>query len=90
MFCLEGQDNPGGSVLDLAISDDAPLRSAFAPELLGGVQVIQGRAVRTRRSEGAAPADTTFMAIPYFAWAHRGLASMTVWPVREGGHDIGR
>jgi DUF1680 family protein len=93
MFCLEGQDNPGGSVLDLAISDDAPLRSAFAPELLGGVQVIQGRAVRTRRSDGAAPTvrtDTTFMAIPYFAWAHRGLASMTVWPVREGGHDIGR
>jgi DUF1680 family protein len=86
MFCLEGHDNPGGPVQELTLADDALLRSAFGPELLHGVQVILGEVTRTHQEEGKTDAirtRTPFVAIPYFAWAHRGLASMTVWPMRE-------
>ncbi|MEE8451195.1 MAG: glycoside hydrolase family 127 protein [Thermoguttaceae bacterium] len=85
VYCLEGPDNDG-QVLDLVISDDVELKTQFQPDLLGGVVTISGRAGTARRTlDGRiVPADSTkpFTAIPYYAWAHRGRAQMTVWPAR--------
>jgi len=85
VFCLEGPDNEG-KVLTVAIADDAKLKSEHRPDLLNGVTVITGKAQVAKRSgDGKVVAAGTrpFTAIPYYAWAHRGRAPMTVWPARE-------
>ena len=75
VFCLEGPDNDS-EALNMAIADDAKLQSEYKPDLLNGVVVITGKA---QVAAGTKP----FTAIPYYAWAHRGRAQMTVWPARE-------
>jgi hypothetical protein len=75
VFCLEGKDNPEGQVLNLVIPDTASLRTRYAADLLGGVLLIEGTAIPVR--------PQPFTAIPYYAWAHRGLSAMTIWPARE-------
>ncbi len=85
VFCLEAPDNDG-KVLNLVIPDDAVLRGRFRRDLLNGVMTITGEAVTTKRTldGGIVSAGTRpFTAIPYYAWAHRGRAQMTVWPARE-------
>jgi len=84
VYCLEGPDN-GGKVLDLVIPDGTELHAQFQPELLGGVVTIRGEAETARRTlDGRIVPDTKrpFVAIPYYAWAHRGRGEMTVWPAR--------
>jgi DUF1680 family protein len=44
-----------------------PLSAQHRPDLLNGVMVISG---------------SNFMAIPYYAWAHRGRHEMAVWFAR--------
>jgi hypothetical protein len=85
VFCLEGPDNDG-KVLNMVIADDVKLKSEYRPDLLNGVVVITGKAqVAKRNLDGKIVAAGTrpFTAIPYYAWAHRGRAQMTVWPARE-------
>jgi DUF1680 family protein len=67
LYALEGVDN-GGSLRDLKLPLDAPLTSTFKPDLLGGVQVVTGKA-----------GDRTITAIPYYAWNNRGKGEMEVW-----------
>jgi uncharacterized protein len=86
VFCLEGADNEGDHVSDLVIPDTASISSFFKPDLLGGVQVIGGSAYSTRRQlDGrvAVEKPVSFTAIPYYAWSHRGLHPMTVWPAKD-------
>ena len=48
--------------------------------------MITGSALSTRRNpagETVVDGKSDFTAIPYYAWAHRGLHQMTVWPARE-------
>jgi DUF1680 family protein len=85
VYCLEGPDNEG-TALNLAVADNAKLHSEYRPDLLGGVAVITGTAqVAKRNLDGTVFSAGTkpFTAIPYYAWAHRGRAEMTVWPARE-------
>jgi len=84
IYCLEGPDNDG-QVLDLVIRDDAEVRTQFQTDLLGGVVTISGGAETARRTlDGRIVPDAKrhFVAIPYYAWAHRGRGQMTVWPAR--------
>ena len=84
VYCLEGHDNEG-HVLDLVIPDDASLTTKAQPALLGGIVTIHGTAQTAKRTiDGNVEPDTRreFTAIPYYAWAHRGSAPMTVWPAR--------
>jgi hypothetical protein len=86
VFCLEGADNAGGHVVNLVIPDSARITSEFRADLLNGVQILKGRALSVRRTlQGARAVEgpQEFVAIPYYAWAHRGLHQMTVWPARE-------
>ena len=85
VFCLEGPDNDG-QVLNLVIPDNAKLKAEYKPDLLNGVTVLTGKAQvakRTLDGKMIATSSRTFTAIPYYAWAHRGRAQMTVWPARE-------
>ncbi len=89
VFCLEGADNKEGRVVNLVLSDDVTFTSEFRSDLLGGVQVVKGTAIpakRTLTGEIVAGDKQEFMAIPYYAWAHRDRCEMTVWPAREKDH----
>ena len=74
VYAAEAADN-GGAVLDLVVPADARLDSSFRRNLLGGVRVLTGQAIRGDRR-------VPFTAVPYFAWANRGPGEMAVW-IRE-------
>src|SRR5262249_21446840 len=78
VFAAEWPDNPGGRVRNLVLSADTKLATDFRPALLGGVQVITGRAVALSVDEsgGVRRQEQDFTAIPYYAWANRGPGEM--------------
>ena len=85
VYCLEWPDNDG-KVLNMMIRDNALLRTKYKPDLLNGVMVITGNAQvvkRTENGEISQAQNKQFIAIPYYAWAHRGKGEMTVWPARK-------
>ena len=63
VYCAEEIDNPGG-VLNVGIDKNESLAYSFDQELLNGAGKIEGE---------------TITAIPYYAWAHRGIGEMAVW-----------
>jgi len=86
VFCAEGADNKDGRVLNLVLPNTVTLQVEFRPDLLGGVEVVRGRAFGVSRDENAHPVagqTQELVAIPYYAWAHRGSGQMTVWLARE-------
>jgi DUF1680 family protein len=76
VYCAEGADN-GGSVLDVALPDDAPIEVERRTDLLGGVTTLRASAV------GPGGAKRQLTAIPYYAWSHRGPGEMAVWLPRK-------
>ena len=85
VYAVEWPDVEGGSVRNLQLPDEADLTTRFRPDLLAGVQTIEGRArAWYRDSDGSRYAEEVpFAAIPYYAWAHRGRGEMAVWLARE-------
>jgi hypothetical protein len=81
VYCAEGVDH-GGRVRHLTLPLEARLVNVPRPELLGGVELLTGRAVAF--SEGGENDQVKFIAIPYYAWANRGKSEMAVWlPARR-------
>jgi DUF1680 family protein len=89
VYCFEGADNPD---VDLrAVTVDPGSFAAEEPTgLLDGIVVLRGkggadpggRAPLYRRAgtdDDPPPVPVALAAIPYFAWANRGLHPMTVW-----------
>ncbi len=73
VYAAEGIDNDGRA-LDLVLPDDLELQPEARPDLIAGVTVL--------RAAG-------FMAVPYYAWGHRGVGEMNVWFERapaQNGH----
>ena len=68
MYCAEGKDN-GGHALDIVLGDGVKLKAEHRKDMLGGVTVITG----------ALAGGKGFLAVPYYAWAHRGKGEMAVW-----------
>jgi DUF1680 family protein len=87
VYCVEWADNQGGTVRDLVLPNDAQLTPEWAPDLLNGVIVLKGRALRRTGVKGgqSAPVEQDFMAIPYYTWSHRGPGEMLVW-IPGAGH----
>lgn len=79
VYCAESADN-GPNVHRLVLPTDLPLKTEFREHLLGGVYVIRTR-IRTwhLEDEDVFPNKQEFVAIPYYAWAHRGAGKMAVW-----------
>ncbi|MFP4083011.1 MAG: hypothetical protein ACLFVG_09695 [Candidatus Aminicenantes bacterium] len=73
VYCLEGVDNHG-HVLDRAIPDDLEFEVIFDPDLLGGINVV-----KSKNQEKA----EALVAVPYYAWSHRGAGEMAVWLPRK-------
>jgi DUF1680 family protein len=76
VYCAEGADH-AGAVLDLVVPDGARLTAEARPNLLGGVTVLRGT-VRDAKGQPRA-----LLAIPYYAWSHRGPGEMAVWLKRQ-------
>jgi DUF1680 family protein len=63
VYCAEEIDNEV-DVLDFRINLDAEYDASFSPELLGGVNLLEGEDLKL---------------VPYYAWANRGPGKMNVW-----------
>jgi DUF1680 family protein len=74
VYCLEGHDS-GGSVLDLVLDRNAALTAEADRSFPAGATVVRGMGSAMSR-----PADARHITlIPYYSWANRGKAEMTVW-----------
>ena len=81
VYCVEWVDNSDGEVRNLTLPGDTPLSAEWVPDLLGGVVVVKGRALR-QASDGQGilmETEQDFTAVPYYAWANRGQGEMLVW-----------
>ncbi|MGA2533874.1 MAG: glycoside hydrolase family 127 protein [Candidatus Aminicenantales bacterium] len=80
VYCAEWPDN-GGRARNLVLPDGRPLAAEFRPDLLNGVVVITGEALPLINGTTAEviAKSRPFLAIPYYAWAHRGSGEMAVW-----------
>ena len=68
VYCLESVDNPDIDIFTAQLDPDS-LTDEFVPDLLGGCVVIYGKTTDGK----------PLKFIPYFLWANRGEAQMTVW-----------
>jgi DUF1680 family protein len=92
VYAVEQADLPAGVPLDdLRLDTTADTAAEYRDDLLGGVTVVsaRGRAgdhvaggwpYRPARAADTAPGTAVaLVAVPYFAWANRGIGPMRVW-----------
>ncbi len=92
VYCLEAPDNPGVDLFEARLDPAQAMRCTHRSGLLGGVTVIEGAGIVPTQTEEAgslyqpvgsrasvATRPVNLTAIPYYAWANRGPAQMTVW-----------
>ncbi len=82
VYCLEGQDQADERVINTLMDINAPVRSSFKEALLGGVQTINFKGAlykKTKETGVLQSVPLSLQAIPYYAWANRGIDYMTVW-----------
>jgi hypothetical protein len=81
VYAAEWPDSPDKHVRNLLLADDDKLKAEFRPAMLGGVEVIEGKAEAYRYNESHQldHKEQKFTAIPYYAWANRGPGQMEVW-----------
>jgi hypothetical protein len=80
IFCAEWPDNQG-KTSNLILPPASTFSTEFKPDLLNGIMVLksEARAVVLPSAHEVTTAPQPFIAIPYYAWAHRGKGEMTVW-----------
>jgi len=85
VFCAEWPDHDGGHVRNLLLPDDANLTTEFLADRLHGIQVVRGKVAGyfLDEKEMLEKREQQLLAIPYYAWAHRGKGEMTVWFARD-------
>ncbi|SCY79179.1 glycoside hydrolase family 127 protein [Alkaliphilus peptidifermentans] len=90
VYCLEEVDN-GADLADISLPRDCSLQAEYDSNLLDGVTMITGEALRSHMSDWKgklykrAEYNTVpikIKAIPYYAWANRTPGEMIVW-IRE-------
>jgi hypothetical protein len=81
VYAAEAVDSPTHKVRNLLLPDDAKLTAEFRPNLLHGVEAIEGKAFYLGYDAQGKVTRTEekFTAIPYYAWANRGRDDMLVW-----------
>ncbi len=87
VYCLEEVDN-GPDLASIVLPNDVELRADFDADLLGGITVVTGTALRSTSSttdlyQSAAAVNSavpfSLRAIPYALWANREPGEMRVW-----------
>jgi DUF1680 family protein len=94
VFCAEWPDHKNGHVRNLLLPDDANLKTEFLANRLHGIQVIRGQTMGyyLDNNEILKKREQQLLAIPYYAWAHRGKGEMAVWFARDESvvHPLGQ
>ena len=86
VYAAEWVDNKNGFVRNIILPDDSKLVASFKPDLLNGVEVLEGTAFGcklNKENNTVEKTEQSFMAIPYYAWAHRGKGEMSVWLAKD-------
>lgn len=87
VYCLEEIDN-GSNLFDLKLPSNNELIAEYDHELLGGITIIRGTALRTDKESwdgklyqsGQEKLVTVpIVLIPYYAWSNRESGEMLVW-----------
>ncbi|MBN1694357.1 glycoside hydrolase family 127 protein [candidate division WOR-3 bacterium] len=71
VYCAEWVDN-GISVLNMVIPDNAEMKAEYKEDLLEGLVIIKGNVLDKKGGKAE------LVAIPYYAWSHRGPGEMAV------------
>ncbi len=90
IYCAEWPDN-GGKVSNLLLPDAVVVTPEYRPEMLNGITVLKADVPAIQIHDGSRVSTITqpFVAIPYYAWAHRGKGEMMIWfPTRIKDIDI--
>ena len=85
VYCVEGIDNKGG-VFNLLMPEYAPITTQWKDDLLGGINIIKADVpsfVVRENGEEVKTKSHNLVAIPYYAWSHRGIGEMAVWLPRR-------
>lgn len=85
VYCIEGVDNEG-AVFNLLMPEYAPSTTQWKGDLLGGINIIKADVPLFAVRENGEEVKTTshnLVAVPYYAWSHRGVGEMTVWLPRR-------
>ena len=81
VYCIESVDNKG-EVFNLIMPEFAPFASQWEQDMLGGIHKINADAISFVLKIGGDEVKTkshNLVAIPYYAWSHRGIGEMAVW-----------
>ncbi len=86
VYCAEWPDNKNGHVMNLLLHDDAAFETDFREDILDGIAVIIGDVLGLYRNNSyeIESRKQRMTAIPYYAWANRGMGEMAVWLPRRG------
>lgn len=91
IYCAEWPDN-GGTIGNLVLPTRASITAETRDDLLSGVVVLKSEAVALKVGDDGTSIRSEsqpFLAIPYYAWAHRGKGEMSVWlPERISAVEI--
>jgi len=77
IYSAEWKDNDG-KVSDLMIPDNAIFKPQYEKDILNGITVLKGEAIRSGDLKKGTK-KVVLTAIPYYTWANRGPGEMTVW-----------
>jgi DUF1680 family protein len=77
VYCIEAAEHDS-RVRDIRLRRETELVAEHRPDLLGGVTVLRGRAVRIDEDAGKCR-PVPLLAIPYACWCNRKPGEMDVW-----------
>ena len=81
VYCAEWVDN-GGKVRNLLLDKNADFTYEYQEGIINGINILKGisKSLSIDKSNNSiTEKEQNFIAIPYYAWAHRGNGEMTVW-----------
>jgi DUF1680 family protein len=90
MYCAEWPENKG-LVSNIVLGDNVVLSSEHRADLLNGITILKGEVpvIQVNNETDVSTVKQQFVAIPYYAWAHRGKGEMIVWfPTKVKGLEI--
>jgi DUF1680 family protein len=81
VYCAEWPDN-NGRTGNIIIPTESQFTTEYKADLLHGVTVLKSQVIGvnvTGDGVNVSTATQPFLAIPYYAWAHRGKGEMNIW-----------
>lgn len=81
MYCAEWPDN-NGKTSNIIMPENTSFTAEYKADLLNGVMTLKTTVPVVNITADGDNISTTknpFIAIPYYAWAHRGKGEMTLW-----------